>query len=56
MAITGAEVGFVSADRKLVDFIAQVFELEELPRSKSTTNSCTSCRLRNRPPVSAAGS
>jgi hypothetical protein len=31
MAITRAEVGFVSADRKLVDFIAQVFELEELP-------------------------
>jgi hypothetical protein len=31
MAIMGAEVGFVSADRKLVDFIAQVFELVELP-------------------------
>ncbi len=31
MAILGAEVGFVSSDRKLVDFLAQVFELEELP-------------------------
>jgi hypothetical protein len=31
MAILGAEVGFVSKDRKLVDFLAQVFELEEIP-------------------------
>ncbi len=31
MAILGAEVGFVSTDRKLVDFLAQVFDLEEIP-------------------------
>jgi hypothetical protein len=31
MAIIQAEVGFVSADRNLVDFIARVFELKELP-------------------------
>jgi hypothetical protein len=31
VAVLGAEVGFVSTDRRLVDFLAQVFELEELP-------------------------
>jgi catechol 2,3-dioxygenase-like lactoylglutathione lyase family enzyme len=30
MAIIGAEIGFVSNDRRLVDFLAQVFQLEEL--------------------------
>jgi len=27
----GAEIGFVSTDRRLVDFLAQVFELDEDP-------------------------
>lgn len=31
MAILGAEIGFVSTDRGLVDFLAQVFELDEDP-------------------------
>jgi catechol 2,3-dioxygenase-like lactoylglutathione lyase family enzyme len=31
VAILGAEVGFVSTDRGLVDFLVQVFELDELP-------------------------
>ena len=31
VAILGAEVGFVSRDRRLVDFLTEVFELEELP-------------------------
>ena len=31
MAILGAEIGFVSTDRRLVDFLAQVFELDEHP-------------------------
>jgi hypothetical protein len=34
MTIVGAEVGFVSTDRKLVDFLAQVFALAELPAIK----------------------
>jgi hypothetical protein len=31
VAILGAEIGFVSTDRQLVDFLAQVFELDEDP-------------------------
>jgi catechol 2,3-dioxygenase-like lactoylglutathione lyase family enzyme len=31
VAIFGAEIGFVSTDRQLVDFLAHVFELDELP-------------------------
>lgn len=31
MTILGTEVGFVSTSRRLVDFLAHVFELDELP-------------------------
>jgi catechol 2,3-dioxygenase-like lactoylglutathione lyase family enzyme len=31
MAVHGVEVGLVSTDRRLVDFLAHVFDLEELP-------------------------
>ena len=34
MGLTHFEVGLVSADRNLVDFLAHVFELEELPPSE----------------------
>ena len=36
MAIVGAEIGFVSADRRLVDFLARVFELDEGPSIEIT--------------------
>jgi predicted enzyme related to lactoylglutathione lyase len=43
MALLRVDVGFVSADRTLVDFWARVFELEELP--SITLEPGTVCRL-----------
>jgi predicted enzyme related to lactoylglutathione lyase len=43
MTLLRVDVGFVSADRTLVDFFARVFELQELP--SITLEPGTVCRL-----------
>ncbi len=44
MSLLRVDVGFVSADRTLVDFLSRVFELQELP--SITLGPGTVCRLK----------